>query len=152
MSTKRTSLRLTPEVHSKIITALRAGNYVETSAAFAGISRPTLYRWLEKGDRALDKLELEEELTENEIAYLNFRNDVEEARAQASVRAVSLINQAAQNSWQAAAWWLERTNPKLWGRQIRTEISGPDAGPINVSITNDELETLVQTILKKDEE
>jgi hypothetical protein len=155
MTIKRTALRLTPEVQKRIVVALRAGNYVETAASFAGISRPTIYRWLEKGDRAADKLDTDQELTEKELLYLDFRNEVEQARADAMVRNVSMISQAAQTTWQAAAWWLERTAPQMWGRQLRAEVSGPNNGPINVNVSSDDLEALVQSILRaedKDEE
>lgn len=152
MPPKRVKLRLTPDVQDRIVQALRAGNYVDTAAQFAGISRPTLYRWLERGDRAAEKADLGETLSEQEEMFLNFRNEVDAARASATVRNVSLISQAAQNSWQAAAWWLERTNPNLWGRQTRTEVSGPNNGPINVSVTADDLEIIVRTILQSDDE
>ncbi|MGB4501182.1 MAG: hypothetical protein WBI21_07950 [Natronincolaceae bacterium] len=43
--------KLNPETQNKIITAIRAGNYIETAAAYAGISKNTLYDWLRKGER-----------------------------------------------------------------------------------------------------
>lgn len=146
----RSSLRLTPEVHAKIVGALRDGNYVDTAAAYAGISRPTLYRWLDKGDSAGAKLDNGEELTDNEKLYFDFRNDVEEARAIAMARNVHFITTAAQTTWQAAAWWLERSNPHMWGRQVKAEVSGPNNGPINVHVSSDELEMLVKSILEQD--
>jgi hypothetical protein len=152
MARKRSSLRLTPEVHAKIVGALRDGSYVDTAAAYAGISRPTLYRWLDKGDNAAAKLENGEELTENEELYLAFRDDVEEARAIAMVRNVHFITTAAQTTWQAAAWWLERSNPQMWGRSVKAEVSGPNNGPINVHVSSDELEMLVKEILQQDGE
>jgi len=44
--------KLTPEVQQKIVDAIRLGNYIETAAAYAGISKSTLYDWLKKGGRA----------------------------------------------------------------------------------------------------
>ena len=55
------------------------------------------------------------------------------------VRNVSIIQQAAQTNWQAAGWWLERTAPQHFGRQMRTEVSGPNQGPVQVQVTRDEL-------------
>jgi hypothetical protein len=150
MAGKRSALRLTPEVHAKIVGALRDGNYVETAAGYAGISRPTLYRWLDKGDMAAAKLDNDEELSEREELYLAFRDDVEEARAIAMARNVHFITTAAQTTWQAAAWWLERSNPQMWGRQLKAEVSGPNSGPINVHVSSDELEMLVKSILEQD--
>jgi len=37
--------KLTPAVQKKIVDAIKAGNYMETAAAYAGISKQTLYNW-----------------------------------------------------------------------------------------------------------
>lgn len=148
----RTSLRLNQEVKDKLVTALRGGNYMETAAAWAGVNRATVYRWLERGDRAAEKHDAGETLTEQEQLFLDLRNEVDEARAAAMVRNISLIQQAAQTSWQAAAWWAERSAPHMWGRMVRTEVSGPNQGPLRVNVSMDDLETLVQNILTEDED
>lgn len=149
---KRSALKLTPEIIETISVALRAGNYVEIAARFAGVPRSSLYRWMQKGEDALFKQEQGEQLSGNDAMYLDLFNAVENARAQAIVRNVSLISQAAQGGqWQAAAWWLERTNPKQWGRRVMTEVSGPDNNPVQVNVSVDDLEQLVQTILSADD-
>jgi hypothetical protein len=139
MSGKRSALLLTDEVHDRIVGTLRLGNYVEHAASYAGISRATLYNWLKKGDSARDKRESGELLNETEERYAKFAEDVDNARATAIVRNVSIIQQAAQTNWQAAGWWLERTAPQHFSRQVRTELSGPNQGPVQVSVTRDEL-------------
>jgi AcrR family transcriptional regulator len=139
MSSKRTALLLTDEVHDRIVGTLRLGNYVEHAASYAGISRGTLYNWLKKGDEARAKRENGAELDEVEERYARFSEDVDNARATAVVRNVSIIQQAAQTNWQAAGWWLERTAPQHYGRQMRTEVSGPNQGPVQVSVSRDEL-------------
>lgn len=49
----------------------------------------------------------------------------EEAEAIAVANKVALINKAAaEGSWQAAAWSLERRYPELYGRKIAHEVSG----------------------------
>ena len=139
MPGKRTALLLTDEVHDRIVGTLRLGNYVEHAASYAGISRATLYNWLKKGDEARAKREIGAELDEVEERYARFSEDVDNARATAVVRNVSIIQQAAQTNWQAAGWWLERTAPQHFGRQMRTEVSGPNQGPIQVTVSRDEL-------------
>lgn len=139
MPSKRTALLLTDEVHDRIVGTLRLGNYVEHAASYAGISRGTLYNWLKKGDEARAKRENGAELDEVEERYARFSEDVDNARATAVVRNVSIIQQAAQTNWQAAGWWLERTAPQHFGRQMRTEVSGPNQGPVQVSVSRDEL-------------
>lgn len=139
MPGKRSALLLTDEVHDRIVGTLRLGNYVEHAASYAGISRGTLYNWLKKGDEARAKRESGAELDEVEERYARFSEDVDNARATAVVRNVSIIQQAAQTNWQAAGWWLERTAPQHFGRQMRTEVSGPNQGPVQVNVTRDEL-------------
>ena len=41
--------KLTPEVQEKIVTAIRAGNYAQVAAVYAGIGERTFYRWMELG-------------------------------------------------------------------------------------------------------
>lgn len=121
MAGRRT--KLTPEVQERIVSALRAGNYMDTAAQYAGIGESTLHRWIATG-REEDAPEI----------YKEFREAVERARAEAEVRNVHLIQQAAQGgTWQAAAWFLERSHPGKWGRREKVEMSGPDGGPITLT-------------------
>lgn len=145
---KRTNLKLTDEVQDRIVMALKAGNFAEAAAGFAGIARPTYYRWLKEGDAALLKHEAGGKLNDNETRYMNFLLAVQEAKAQAVVRNVSIITQAAQGGqWQAAAWWLERTHPQQFARRNVTEVVGANDGPVNVNVTSDDLEDLVAKVL-----
>lgn len=85
---------------------IRGGNYIETAAAYAGISKQTLYNWLRRGAR------------QKSGQYREFALAVEQALAEAEMRDLALIEQAARDGkWQAAAWRLERRFPKRWGRQ-----------------------------------
>lgn len=116
--------KLTPEIQERIIQALSAGNYQDTAARFAGIDPSTFYRWMDDGAK-----------DDADPLFKEFREAVEKARAQAEVRSVALIQNAANGgTWQAAAWWLERSHPQKWGRQqrIMQEISGPAGGPIQI--------------------
>ena len=115
--------KLTPEVQERIVQALRAGNYQETAAAYAGIGESTFYEWMERGR------------DEPGSVYSEFVEAVTKAKADAEVRDVALIDKAATDgSWQAAAWKLERKFPHRWGRVNRTEISGPDGAPVKVEV------------------
>lgn len=116
--------KLTPEVQDKIVTALRAGNYQETAATYAGVEPRTFYRWMERGEN-----------NPEDEPYRQFRQAVEKAKADSEVRDVALIDRAAADgSWQAAAWKLERKHPNRWGRVTRTEISGPEGQAVKVEI------------------
>lgn len=120
---------LTDEVQERICSALRAGNYQETAVRYAGVSESVYYKWLKMGRDAMDK----EDRTPLEARCVEFVDAVEKARADAEVRNVHHIQQAAQGgTWQASAWFLERSFPARWGRREKVEHSGPDGGPITL--------------------
>lgn len=110
-----------------LVTALRTGNYFEHACAFAGLSPSTVYRWLERGRKEREIIEQGNKPDPNEMHYVELCDTIEKARAEAVVRNVGIIQKAANNgTWQAAAWWLERTMPTQFGRQIKAEVTSID--------------------------
>jgi hypothetical protein len=64
-----------------------------------------LYRWLEHDDGTL-------------------RDGIEKAESVAEHRHVAIVRKAAESgAWQAAAWWLERRHPDVYGRRERVAVS-----------------------------
>lgn len=109
---------------TRLIQAVRGGNYLTTSAAFAGISYTTLRRWILKADDPNAPPE-----------YVVFKEELEKAQADAQVAALAKIQKAAsEGAWQAAAWYLERSRPAEWGRRdtSRVELVGDGGGPIKM--------------------
>lgn len=123
------------EATAEMITnAIRLGMYLDDAAAVAGIHRNTLGNWLTWGREAEAKLENGDELTDRDRLYWDFLGAVEKARADAVLRNLNVIQRAAQDgSWQASAWFLERTNPRKWGRTETVEITGAEGGPIEIA-------------------
>lgn len=132
--------KLTPATQETIVNAIRVGNFAETAATYAGIDQSTFWRWMSKG--------------EGEGApepYASFRKAVEKAKAEAEVRNVALIQQAANDgTWQAAAWYLERTAFARWGRKTGVEVTGAGGGAVMIDVSIEELEAKVAKALKKD--
>lgn len=115
--------KLTPEVQSLIVDAIRNGNYMETAAQAVGVDQATVWRWMQRG------------ADEEQGIYCEFRKAVESARADAEKRDLDIITRAAHDgSWQAAAWKLERRTPQRWGRVTRTELTGADGGAVKVEV------------------
>lgn len=110
-------IKLNAEVQADIVKAIKAGNYLETAAAYAGINKSTLHDWLRRGEREKQSREKGEVATEKEQIFVEFSDSVEKALAEAEVRDVYTISKAAESQWQAAAWRLERKFPKKWGRK-----------------------------------
>lgn len=103
----------TPERVAAIIQALRAGNTRRAAVSFGEIDHATFYRWME--DDA------------------TFRDAVEKAEADAEVRFVAQVAQAASSgTWSAAAWWLERRRGQDWRRHESLEVTGNPNAPVVV--------------------
>lgn len=104
------STKLTPELQAKIVQTIQAGNYIETAAAFVGVSKPTLYDWMKRGH------------AQKTGQFRDFLNAVQMALASAETRDVALIAKAATEDWKAAAWRLERKFPDRWGRRDKVTV------------------------------
>jgi transposase len=87
----------------RICAALTAGNTRRAAAVYGGIGENTFGDWMRR--------------------FRDFRDAIEKAEAEAEVRAVAQIAQAAQSgTWTAAAWWLERRRPDDYGRRERLDV------------------------------
>ena len=133
--------KFTEETRKKILWALRLGNYRKTAAEYAGISERTLGDWLLQGS--------EQEDTD----FADFRKDVLEAEQAAEVRALGVIQQAANRDWKAAAWYLERKFPQRYCVRAavflakRLDIEDPaDLSAMNEDELNDLLLTQIAQI------
>ena len=140
--------KLNYKVQEKIVQAIKAGNYIETAAAYAGINKSTLYDWLKRGEREKQRVEKNPRyrIRKSEKPYVEFSDAVEKALAEAEVRDVLLIGKAAEEQWQAAAWRLERKFPDRWGRRVLdVEHKG------SLEVKNDDIRRIEQQLEKDDE-
>lgn len=100
------------EVVTRITQALRAGNTRRASCAYAGISEDTFAVWLKD--------------------IPEFSDAVKKAESDAEVRNVAIIQKAADTTWQAAAWWLERKHKAEWSSRV--EQTGADGQAVKVIV------------------
>lgn len=112
---------ITAEKIDRVVSYVRAGNYMETAAAASGIGKTALYEWLKRGRKERDRVAKDPKLRvrKSEALFVTFSEKMEEATAQAETRDVLLIAQAAKEDWKAAAWRLERKYPGKYGRVAR---------------------------------
>lgn len=133
-----------------IVRALRVGAYVEDAAQSAGVAVATVYNWLARGEEHRDS---NGKTPAREKPYVEFLEAVEKARADAVVANLALVRKAAQRgSWQAAAWWLERTRPDKFGRRDRHEVdvSGKTESKVTIEIpSTDEFERQVAEVYER---
>ena len=109
---------LTPELHTKIVDLVKGGNYAHVSAQACGIGNSTFYEWLETG-------EADKEAGKPSI-FADLAEAISLARAEAQTLAVYAVRRAFGTDWKAAMTYLERTDPKQWGRkdQVEATVSG----------------------------
>ena len=137
--------KLTPQLIEDICNWLKLGYYQEDAAVMAGISTSTYYEWMKKGEEAQKALESGDSTSlpaipegeEGEIVdmFQEFSDAVKRARAEAEGAHIRNIRKAADNgSWQASAWWLERSFPKKWGKRSALDIFGGEEEEIQFQI------------------
>jgi len=147
----------------RIVELIRIGAYIETAAAAAGVHRRTLLLWLQDGAEAATALATgasRSSLTRYQRLAADFSRAVATARAEADAAADARIETHARGGFerrivttrrdasgavlevservetlppnpQVEMWRYERKN----GRAAdRVEVSGPDGGPVEVSI------------------
>ncbi len=127
--------KFTEETRKKVLWALRLGNYRKTAAEYAGISERTLGDWLYKGSE------------EKSGDYADFHQEVLEAEQAAEVRALGVIQQAAQKGeWKAAAWFLERKFPARYCTRAAIMVAKRlqvDGEPDLAGMDDDELDAMI---------
>jgi hypothetical protein len=92
-----------------LLRALRTGHFINAACDLAGVSETRFYAWMREGEQ--------EDAPED---YRQFAAAVKKARAEAQDVALRNIRRAGleHRTWQANAWFLERSFPELWGRKL----------------------------------
>lgn len=140
--------KYTEERQEALVNAIRMGAPGGTAAGYAGIGSYSYYAWRRLGDRELTRREAGETPDPGMDWAVAFTIAVDEAKAAFEVRNVGLIQRAAQDTWQAAAWLLERRHPDRYGRVTRSEVSGPQGAPVQVAtVDSADLEAKVNALI-----
>lgn len=117
--------KLTDELQSELCKLIQTGSYAEIAAAYVGIGESTFYDWMQRGDGT-------HPTRRSSRRFVEFAESVKRAEAAREVRNITIIAKAAQGDkdaklkpeWQAAAWMLERTAGKRYGRNAGITHSG----------------------------
>lgn len=110
-------MKYCPEIIQEICKYIRAGNNYEDSAGLAGISRRTLQRWKK--------------------THVPFVTALKKAEQECKARNIAIIQKAAEKSWQAAAWFLERKYHNEFALKSIREHTGESGQPITIKIIGD---------------
>lgn len=95
--------KYTPEVVERICYSLSQGNTRTTAATCAGVSRDTFHHWMHE--------------------FSDFSDAIKRAEEQAVEHYVNVIHAASGQTWQAAAWYLERRRPADFSKQDKVDIT-----------------------------
>ena len=129
--------KLTPELQADLVRALASGAYIEAACQYVGIAPQTYYGWIAKA-----------KADDSEPEYLEFMEAVEKARSAVTLRMAGRVLAAADDgSWQAGAWWLERSHPDQYGR--RTNLAGPNGGAIEVKTDDEDREDRLRALVQQ---
>lgn len=107
---------------------LEVGNYRRTALDQLGISVATFHRWMTDGARLSEEIAdgviLEKNLVPFDKLNLKCYREVVRVEAIAESRNLGIIQSAAEETWQAASWFLERKHKDHWAIQKKVHLSG----------------------------
>jgi len=113
--------KYSPKVHKTIVNLVKRGNSITDAGLLAGLGKDTIHDWLSKGRHAPERY----------VEFAALANDILVAQAERRADAVDSIvavgTSQLPGTWQASAWYLERTDPDNWGRKDKVEHSGNEA-------------------------
>lgn len=142
-------LKLTDDLHRKVIAAIEVGAPYRDVCASLGISESTLYRWLQEGEAA-HAVHEDAPAGYRETAATRrkreFWEGVTRARAAAHVAYAALLRRYAQEGDpRSVMFWLERRHWRDWGKRDRLDMAAAGAGdeaPELVDLVRDDPEVL----------
>jgi len=141
----RRDLRSDRTVVDRLLKALKEGHTMTDSAVFAGVSYKTINSWLNQGAEA-----------EEGTLARDFYKEVELAKTMAIDDCVKSIKGAAKRgTWQAAAWFLERRSPEVYGKRSEVTVSQNkpfEVALIDAAFSEDEMQAALKAVLSKNPE
>jgi hypothetical protein len=99
-----------PQVRKGIVDALRNGALRPDAAKCAGINKGLLDQWLYRGRHGMEP-------------YVSFVSEVEAAEAEAAIQMTQAVFSAGSKDWRAAAEWLKKNRPDVWGDKVKVDAS-----------------------------
>ncbi len=105
----------------KILKLIRAGNFKKVAAVSSGIGKSTYDIWIQHGSKPGDDY----------AEFRAFKEDVDQAYAQAETDAVQAIKKAIITGETRDSFeWLARARYKNWGKRSQHEVTGPDGAEL----------------------
>lgn len=125
MAKRGAKLKLNKNLEKQICNDIKAGVPITHAAVMNGIDASTFYAWYNKGKVAKSG------------KFRDFYLNVEEAKSVAIGLRVRRIYKAGEVDWKSDAWWLERVDPKNFGRKDHHKIESENTN-INFNMKSDD--------------
>lgn len=116
-----------PDVLDPILELLREGHSVRQAVRAGGVSDATFSTWEKKGEAGVEP-------------YASHFAEIEQAKAQGAIRLEGKV-MTGEPGWQGAAWLLERTRRKEYGKHDQLTLHHEDELG---EVEDDELERLIE--------
>lgn len=127
--------RIPKNLHKQAIEMAATKTHTQFIADRLGVSRRTLSAVIgDRADALLERREAGEELSPDDTAELDFALMFREARARAGQELEAGVG---GESWKPNAWLLERQHRSAYAATVKTELSGPEGGPVETRVTHD---------------
>lgn len=107
------NVKVTEETIKTVSQEITRGVPIKYAVVIGGISLGTHYKYYNKGKKAIEKGDYDEDSLE--VKYFQ-AIDVAKAKAVA-LRVEQIRNAADEGTWTAAAWWLERVDHEHFGKK-----------------------------------
>lgn len=138
---------LTQQIIDQASIYLQSGAFEKHIMEAMGLKKDAWYNWKRIGRELSERIEDGElavaDITDRDDKLcLEFYETLKKGRAKAMIRCLTLIQTAAQQNWQAAAWYLERVDPEHFARKDRLDVlmkAGIQSIRVDLEMTPEEL-------------
>jgi transposase len=117
---------------------LSVGGYIEGAAAYANISKGTVYNWLKRGRKE------KEDGVESD--YVSFLYAIEIAMEMGAVIHENNVYEHSKTDWRASAWVLERKFAQRWGKKDTVRLEA-ETDPNKSSLKDQSINSFIADVL-----
>lgn len=114
--------KLTRELIDKMAKLFELGCAVTAVHDACCVSSAAYYSWIRISEKAVIKRDIGEELTKMETLCIELEERTNQSKAKFQEECLLHIQAAAPKTWQAAAWLLERRNPREFSLYAHNKI------------------------------
>lgn len=116
----------TPEAHERFMNMIRKGHYISSACSGSGLNRRNVDKWVQKGRQS-------KQLAERNF-YTEFVEEFDFAMSLAEDKFLSVVSNAGEDDWRAAAWVMERRWADRWAKKETQNVtlSGDGGGPVQM--------------------